>query len=98
MTLAEGAALACLAAGAVMFVAGTVGLIRFPDAFTRLHALTKADNLGLVLVILGLVLLGQSWTEIVKLAAIWFFVAMSSATTAHLIARYALQDQEGEKP
>ena len=35
-------------------LAGTVGLLRFPDALTRLHALTKADNLGLGLIVLGL--------------------------------------------
>ena len=41
-------------AGAFFFFASTVGLLRFPDALTRLHALTKADNLGLGLVVLGL--------------------------------------------
>ena len=41
-------------AGAFFFFAGTVGLLRFPDSLTRLHALTKADNLGLGLVVLGL--------------------------------------------
>ena len=43
-------------AGVFFFFAGTVGLLRFPDTLTRLHALTKADNLGLGLVVLGLVL------------------------------------------
>lgn len=43
-----------ICAGAFFFFAGTVGLLRFPDALTRLHALTKADNLGLGLVVLGL--------------------------------------------
>ena len=40
-------------AGAFFFVGGTVGLLRFPDTLTRLHALTKADNLGLGLIVLG---------------------------------------------
>ena len=43
-----------VSAGAFFFLAGTVGLLRFPDPLTRLHALTKADNLGLGLVVLGL--------------------------------------------
>ena len=43
-----------VSAGAFFFIAGTVGLLRFPDTLTRLHALTKADNLGLGLVVLGL--------------------------------------------
>ena len=36
-----------VSAGALFFLAGTVGLLRFPDSLSRLHALTKADNLGL---------------------------------------------------
>ena len=44
----------CVLAGVVFFVAGTVGLLRFPDPLSRLHALSKADNLGLGLVALGL--------------------------------------------
>jgi multicomponent Na+:H+ antiporter subunit G len=43
-----------VSAGAFFFLAGTVGLLRFPDTLTRLHALTKADNLGLGLVVIGL--------------------------------------------
>jgi len=38
---------AAISAGALFFFAGTVGLLRFPDSLTRLHALAKADNLGL---------------------------------------------------
>ena len=43
-----------VSAGAFFFLAGAVGLLRFPDTLSRLHALTKADNLGLGLVVLGL--------------------------------------------
>jgi len=43
-----------LSAGVFFSLVGTVGLLRFPDTLTRLHALTKADNLGLGLVVLGL--------------------------------------------
>jgi len=45
---------ASVSLGSLFFLAGTVGLLRFPDTLTRLHALTKADNLGLGLVVLGL--------------------------------------------
>lgn len=45
---------AAVTAGAFFFLAGTMGLLRFPDTLTRLHALTKADNLGLGLVVVGL--------------------------------------------
>ena len=41
---------AAISLGVFFFLAGTVGLLRFPDTLTRLHALTKADNLGLGLI------------------------------------------------
>ena len=43
-TLMDVLALAAIAAGSFFFLAGTVGLLRFPDTLTRLHALTKADK------------------------------------------------------
>jgi hypothetical protein len=47
--------------GAAFFFAGTVGMLRFPDVFSRLHALTKGDNVGLGLTVLGLALRAESW-------------------------------------
>jgi multicomponent Na+:H+ antiporter subunit G len=49
-------AAALIGAGLLFFVAGTLGLIRLPDPVSRLHALTKADNLGLLFLCLGLIL------------------------------------------
>ena len=46
-------------AGCVLFMAGTVGLLRFPDELSRLHALTKVDNLGLGLIVAGLIPAGR---------------------------------------
>jgi multicomponent Na+:H+ antiporter subunit G len=72
--------------GACFFLAGTVGLLRFPDTLSRLHALTKADNLGLGLIVLGL--LPQTGSVIVglKLIVVWLLVLIASATAAQLIA------------
>lgn len=74
-------------AGAFFFLAGTVGLLRFPDSFSRLHALTKADNLGLGLVILGLLPQADSVLTGFKLVCIWLLVLLSGATASQLIAR-----------
>ena len=74
-------------AGAFFFLAGTVGLLRFPDSFTRLHALTKADNLGLGLVVLGLLPQVSSALTGLKLVLIWFLLLLSGATAAQLIGR-----------
>ena len=80
---------AAVAAGAFFFLAGTVGLLRFPDTLTRLHALTKADNLGLGLVVLGLVFQAESALSAAGLVAVWLLGLLSSATVSQLIARVA---------
>ena len=73
--------------GVFFFLAGTVGLLRFPDSLTRLHALTKADNLGLGLVVLGLLPRAGSLLGALKLVAIWALVQLAGATAAQLIGR-----------
>ncbi len=78
-------------AGLVFFAAGTLGLLRLPDLFSRLHALTKADNLGLGLIILGLMPLAPSIWYALELLLIWVLVLLSGATGAHLIAKRAVR-------
>jgi multicomponent Na+:H+ antiporter subunit G len=80
-----------LGAGAFFFLAGTVGLLRFPDVYTRLHALTKADNLGLGFIVAGLVVETPSIATIAKLVIIWALVLISSSISAQLIAKSALE-------
>ncbi len=91
MTILEVFSALLLAGGALFFIAGTVGLLRFPDVFTRLHALTKADNVGLGLIITGLTLQAPSWAVIGKLILIWLLVLVASASACQLVARTALQ-------
>jgi multicomponent Na+:H+ antiporter subunit G len=74
-------------AGAFFFLAGTVGLLRFPDVLTRLHALTKADNLGLGLIVLGLLPYGGGVFGALKLVSVWLAVQLSGAIATQLIAR-----------
>jgi multicomponent Na+:H+ antiporter subunit G len=81
------------AAGIVFFVAGTAGLLRFPDTHSRLHALTKADNLGLGLIALGLAFQAGSLSAIVKLALIWALAILAAGATSQLIARVALPEE-----
>jgi len=81
--------IAAISSGAFFFLAGTVGLLRFPDALTRLHALTKADNLGLGLVVLGLLPRAQGPLEALKLVIVWLLVLLASGTVAQLIGRAA---------
>ena len=72
-------------AGVFFFLAGTVALLRFPDSLSRLHALTKADNLGLGLVVLGLIPRAASPLAALKLIVLWALVQLGSATVAQMI-------------
>lgn len=79
--------IAAIVAGTFFFIAGTVGLLRFPDSLTRLHALAKADNVGLGLVVLGLLPLTENMLAAFKLILIWALVVVSGGSTAQLIGR-----------
>ena len=85
--LRDGLSILFIVAGAFFYLAGTVGLLRFPDAYTRLHALTKADNLGLALVVLGLLLQVGSVLMGLKLVLVWLLVLLSGAVVSQLVAR-----------
>lgn len=77
--------------GAFFFAAGTIGLLRFPDTFSRIHAITKADNLGLGFILLGLALLASSIFVVFKMLLIWLLVLISSSTACYLIANGTLK-------
>lgn len=75
--------------GAFFFLAGSAGVLRFPDVYTRLHALTKADNLGLGFVVFGLSLRADSWVLVLKMLLVWSLVIVAGATASHLVAEAA---------
>ena len=87
--------LAALGGGVLFFVAGTVGLLRFPDVFSRLQAVTKADTVGLGLVALGLILRSDSWRDVAMLLLIWLVAMASGAVTCQLYARF---ERERQRP
>lgn len=88
-TLADLFTMVAVSAGILFFLAGVVGLLRFPDALTRLHALTKADNVGLGLIVVGLLPQAGSPLEALKLVLVWLTVLLAGATVGQLIARVA---------
>lgn len=80
--------------GGFFFLAGTVGMIRFPDAMSRMHALSKADNLGLGFIVLGLSLRSMVLPVIIKLLIIWLMVMLASSTAVYLIGNSILEDDK----
>ena len=83
---------AAVAAGLFFFLAGTAGLLRFPDTLSRLHALTKADGLGLGLIVLGLLPLADGVLGALKLLVVWALVMFAGGSVGQLIAAAARRE------
>lgn len=93
MSLGEWVSIALCAAGAFFFLAGSIGMMRLPDVFLRLHASAKADNLGLAFVLAGVTVESGSLVLGFKLLLIWVLLIISSATSCNLIAQKAIQER-----
>jgi multicomponent Na+:H+ antiporter subunit G len=89
MNFLEAIQLMLITVGTGFFLVGSVGLLRFPDVYTRIHALTKADNLGLGLVVLGLLPGAESLAAACKMLLIWILALIASASSGYLVARAA---------
>jgi len=90
----DAVSIALILVGAFFFLAGTVGLLRFPDIFSRLHALTKADNLGLGFVAVGLALQASDLFVAFKLLLVWGVAMLTATTSAQLVGLHA-RGEEG---
>jgi len=82
-----------LVAGSVFLIIGTIGLIRLPDFFTRLHAASVVDTLGCILIMMGLMLQAGLSLITVKLILIVIFILFTSPTAAHALAKAALHGE-----
>jgi len=80
-----------MALGGFFILVGAVGIYRFPDFYTRLHAAGVTDTLGSELVLIGLVLQAGVSLLTLKLLFIVFFVFFTSPTATHAIANAALR-------
>lgn len=89
MSLVDGFTIIMTASGLFFFFAGSIGLLRFPDVFCRLHALTKADNLGLGLIVLGVLPQAASVFDALQLILIWLLVMVAGAMSCYLVANQA---------
>lgn len=78
-------------AGSGFFLVGTLGLLRFPDFYTRVHAVTKCDALGAGLVLLGLAIWHGPDGEGVRIVALIGLILVSSPTAGHALARAAFK-------
>lgn len=78
-----------LVCGGILTVAAGVGLVRFPDAPSRLHAATKPQVLGLILVLIALALSARSWSMLLVLIPVIVFQMLTAPISAHIVGRAA---------
>jgi multicomponent Na+:H+ antiporter subunit G len=86
-TVLDIAAGICLVLGALLSLAAGVGLLRFPDALSRLHAGTKPQILGLVFVVVAIALSARTWTVLLLLAPVVLFQLLTQPVAAHMVGR-----------
>ena len=82
-----------LVAGGFFFLVGAVGLNRMPDVFTRMHAVSVADTIGVGLLIAGMILQAGPTLISVKLLLILLVVWFTGPVATHALARAALHDK-----
>ena len=85
------AAMVFLLLGFFLSAVAVIGVLRFPDFFTRLHASGKAETLGIVLTLVGLAIYCESLITSIKIILIAFFVMLANPIGTHLLARAAYQ-------
>ncbi len=89
--IVDGISWACIILGGFLCVTGGLGLFRFPDFFTRMHAASITDSLGSGFLFLGLILQANfDWLVIAKLLFIVFFIVLTSPTASHALAKAAI--------
>ncbi|RMF90018.1 MAG: monovalent cation/H(+) antiporter subunit G [Methanobacteriota archaeon] len=96
MILLDMLTIAAMAVGLFFLTVGVVGLLRFPDVYTRMHATTKCDTLGAASVLIGLGLYSGDLFTVAKMLLIIVFIFVANPTAAHAIAKAAYLS--GEKP
>jgi multicomponent Na+:H+ antiporter subunit G len=78
-----------IAAGLLLVAGGSLGLLRFPDLYTRVHAANVADVVGAATVVAGLAIVAPSWDIVVRLALLAVLLIALGPLLSHLIAQAA---------
>jgi multicomponent Na+:H+ antiporter subunit G len=91
------AALLLVAGGTFCLIAG-VGVVRFRDVYTRMHASTKAGTFGLALIAAGTAIAATDWGEAVEAMAVFLFLIATAPVGSHLVGRAAFRSDAPEVP
>ena len=88
--LVDGLSWIAIAGGLFFMIVGTVGILRMPDIYTRLHAAGMTDTMGAGLLLLGMGLQAGFGLVLVRLALVYAFLLFTSPISTHALARAAL--------
>lgn len=78
-----------LVAGSGFCLLGGIGLLRFPDFYSRIHAASMTDSLGAPLILLGMMLQAGFSLVTIKLITVWIFLWLTSPASSHALAKAA---------
>lgn len=81
----------CLFLGSFLCISGGVGIIRFPDFYSRMHAASVTDTLAASMILIGLMLQNPDMIVISKLVMILLMTLFISPTAGHAIAKAAMK-------
>ncbi len=83
----------CLFIGSFICISGGVGILRFPDFYTRMHAVGVTDTLGAGMILIGLMFYSPDFLTLSKLLIILLLTLLISPTTSHVLAKAAMQNE-----
>ena len=86
-----------LLTGSVFILISAIGLVRFKDLFSRMHATTKATSFGILLLLIGIIIFFGSWTVSIKSVLVIIFIYITAPLAAHAIAKSYKDSNESEK-
>ena len=82
--------------GALLAMTAAIGIVRFPDTLSRMHAATKPQVIGLVLVLAGAVIRLRGNVDIWMLVLVGLFTLLTAPVIAHTVGRVAYREQRGQ--
>ncbi|NNF17802.1 MAG: monovalent cation/H(+) antiporter subunit G [Gammaproteobacteria bacterium] len=77
--------------GAIFLLVGAIGVLRFPDFYSRLHAVSVSDTMGTALILVGLMIQGGLSMVTVKLLLMFYFMIFTGPTAVHALAEAAIE-------
>lgn len=89
--LADTVAGVCLLLGAFLAFSAGMGVLRFANLLDRIHAVTKPQVLGLILLLVGVALRVRSWSAVAMLALVVVFQLLTAPVAAHMVGRSGLR-------